>query len=136
MPKHSNPLRLEEGLVNRATVVAGIMNRSVNEQVEFWASVGMQLTGKLDNNEITQLLSGHCDVAITPKAPPKLDIDDLINEVATESENGKLTQAILSAGVTRYQPSPARKGFLQAIHPDGSREDGEIVKGKFFACAK
>ena len=104
MPKSASPVRLQQELMQSATLAGARHHRSAAEQIEYWATLGRQVAGVLDPDKLLDVLSGLAAVRVEP---------------------------VTTAAVAPEQASTAHLGFLEEIASDGRRRLGQFRHGVF-----
>ena len=57
MPKAVSPVRLQQELMQRATLTGARHQRSAAEQIEYWAALGQQVAGILDPDKLLDVIA-------------------------------------------------------------------------------
>ena len=73
MPKAVSPVRLQQDLMQRATLTGARHQRSAAEQIEYWAALGQQVAGILDPDKLLDVLTGLAAIKVVPIATSAVD---------------------------------------------------------------
>jgi len=133
MAKAQSPIRLQSELMNSASLAGELQNRSASEQIEYWASIGRTVSGKISANDLLELKAGLVSISLEKPITQAVDPTALLAEVDTSRESGALKNAIMT-GAPRYQMSALKHGYLEQVHPDGTVITGQFEGGEFKAC--
>lgn len=125
-------IRIDDKLIREASAEAQVQRRSTPKQIEYWAEIGRIVAGEVTAEDLVAIAQGNRRVRVEPLVPDSVSSDDLWAEVDAARESGELAKAI-SHHRTVYQCSPDKPGYLQAIHPDGTRQIGVFRNGAFEA---
>jgi len=66
VPKSASPVRLQQELMQSATLAGARHHRSAAEQIEYWAMLGRQVAGVLDPDKLLDVLSGLAGLRVEP----------------------------------------------------------------------
>jgi len=127
-------IRLDDNLVRHAAAEGQVQRRSTPKQIEYWAEIGRAVAGEVSAEDLIAILQGIRKVRVEPVVPEPVSSDELWAEVDQARESGELGQSI-ARGRTVYQSSAEKPGYLEAIHPDGTREVGQFRDGRFEALS-
>lgn len=130
MPKSASPVRLQQELMQRATLAGARHHRSAAEQIEYWATLGRQVAGVLDPDKLLDVLAGLAAVRVEPVTTAAVAPEQVFAALEQQRRSGELSGAVSSA-VLRYQASTAHPGFLEEINPSGRRRLGQFRHGVF-----
>ena len=130
MPKSASPVRLQQQLMDSATLAGARQHRSAAEQIEYWAALGQQVAGVLDPDKLLEVLSGLAALKVVPVAGAAVNPEQAFEVLERERQSGQLTEAVSSAPL-RYQASETKPGWLEQISPDGRRKVGRFRNGVF-----
>ena len=114
-------IRIDDKLIREASVEAQIQRRSTPKQIEYWAEIGKVVAGEVSAEDLISIVQGNRRVRVEPLVPEPVSSDDLWAEVDAARDSGELAKAIAHSR-TVYQCSIDPPGYLEAIHPDGTRE--------------
>jgi hypothetical protein len=93
------------------------------------------VAGDVSAEDLIAIVQGIRQVRVEPVVAEPLTSEDLWAEVDRARESGELSRSIAREQVV-YQASEEKPGYLQAIHPDGTREVGQFRNGRFEALNK
>ena len=130
MPKSASPVRLQQELMQSATLAGARHHRSAAEQIEYWATLGRQVAGVLDPDKLLDVLSGLAAVRVEPVTTAAVAPEQAFAALEQQRRSGQLSGAVSSAAL-RYQASTAHLGFLEEIASDGRRRLGQFRHGVF-----
>lgn len=130
MPKSASPVRLQQELMQSATLAGARHHRSAAEQIEYWATLGRQVAGVLDPDKLLDVLAGLAAVRVEPVTSAAVAPEQVFAAVEQQRRLGQLSGAVSSA-VLRYQASTAHPGFLEEINSNGRRRLGQFRHGVF-----
>lgn len=126
----STPVRLDDQLVKQAAAEAGLQHRTTPRQLEFWASIGQAVAGKLSAEDLLALTQGLKELHLERPSVAMPASDDIWADVDAARESGSLSERIRQDRVV-YQASTEHPGYLEAIAPDGTRTLGLFRNGRF-----
>lgn len=132
MAKAASPVRLENTLMEAATVAGSILHRSAAEQIEYWADLGRRVSTVVSPETLLAISAGLAKITVEKTAPDALDPDAVFAALDRDRHAGVLSDAITS-GAVRYQAASDDSGLLEQIHPDGTVLTGQFRNGKFRA---
>lgn len=115
-----HPVKLADELVGDARVVAKTVRRSLNSQIELWASLGEALEPLLQGHQVIALLRANA-------AKP---LSECLDSVDTPAGRRRVSDYLSKQPFPRYEAAGA-KGRLVRIQADGTREAGRFVSGVF-----
>ncbi len=130
MPKSASPVRLQQELMQSATLAGARQHRSAAEQIEYWATLGRQVAGVLDPDKLLDVLSGLAALKVEPVTAAVLEPEQVFAALENLRRSGELGRTVSSAAL-RYQASPAQPGWLEQISADGTRRLGRFRNGVF-----
>jgi len=125
-------IRIDDKLIREASAEAQVQRRSTPKQIEYWAEIGRVVAGEVSAEDLISIVQGNRRVRVEPLVPEPVSSDDLWAEVDAARDSGELARAIANNRVV-YQRSPDKPGYLQAIHPDSTRQTGVFKNGAFEA---
>lgn len=126
MAKAASPIRLQQDLMQAATIAGEQLHRSTAEQIEYWASIGRSVAGTITPDSLLAITAGLARLKIEPVMAPKIDPDDVFASLEAKRQSGNLSASV-SEAASRYQASLSHPGQLEKVETDGS-----IVVGQFF----
>jgi hypothetical protein len=130
MPKSGSPVRLQQRLMQQATLAGARHHRSAAEQIEYWATLGQQVAGVLDPDKLLDVLTGLSTLTVVPIATSAVDPEQAFAALEQQRRSGQLSQSVSGASL-RYQASRERPGLLEEIQPNGMRRLGHFRGGLF-----
>jgi hypothetical protein len=130
MPKSVSPVRLQQELMQRATLAGARQHRSAAEQIEYWAALGQQVAGVLDPDKLLDVLTGLATLKVEPIATAAVVPEQAFAALEHQRRSGQLSQSVSGASL-RYQASTVRPGLLEEINPNGMRRLGQFRDGRF-----
>ncbi|MDX1589013.1 MAG: hypothetical protein R3296_08750 [Oleiphilaceae bacterium] len=126
----SIPVRLDDRLVRHAAAEGQISHRSTPKQIELWAELGRRIADTISPQDVLALTQGLKTVRLERVNARPPATDQLWDQVDSARESGTLSQQIRQDRVV-YQASTRHPGYLEALHPDGTRVTGEFRDGVF-----
>ena len=126
----SNPLRLNLELVQAAGVVAKRSKRTVPHQIEYWAELGRAVEQVVDPATLISIQEGFSKLVVEVAPSKPVSSSKVFAAVANLREKGGKPYGVDEAPL-KYQSSQDKPGFLEEIHPDGSRIIGRFYSGQF-----
>lgn len=130
MPKTGSPLRLDIDFTARARRAAEAQNRSIANQIEYWADIGRHVSNDLSTKDLELIRSGLATVKVEYASVPPVDSDSIFQAVEQARESGELARSFSTAKY-RYQASRTHPGYLERIDADFNIEVGEFKNGQF-----
>ena len=130
MAKSASPVRLQQDLMEKASLAGARQHRSAAEQIEYWAALGRQVAGVVDPDTLVDVMSGLAALKVVPVAGVVVDPEQAFAVLENGRRSGRLNLAV-SGSSLRYQASPAKPGWLEKISPDGKRTLGNFQNGVF-----
>ena len=130
MPKASSPVRLQDDLMQAATLAGERLHRSAAEQVEYWASLGRSISGMIDPDKLLSIAAGLAKIEVEPITAPVINSEDVFAALEADRESGTLAVSVTTAPV-RYQASTEYPGLLEQISADGTVVVGQFSNGVF-----
>ena len=132
MAKAASPIRLQQDLMDNATVEGELFNRSAAEQVEYWAGIGRRLSNVVESDTLLSISAGLATVHVEPLKTRPIEPEGVFNRLEQQRESGVLTEIIKQGGQhPRYQASNQHPGYLERIEPDGQVVLGQFSNGAF-----
>lgn len=133
MPKSPSPVRLQDELMRSAALVGALHQRSAAQQVEYWASLGRNVAGLLDPEQVLAVKSGLARLHVEPVRAAAVDPETVFASLEKARDNGTLAASVTTAQ-DRYQASVSHLGLLERISSDGSKTIGMFEDGVFRPC--
>ena len=130
VPKSASPVRLQQELMQSATLAGARHHRSAAEQIEYWATLGRQVAGVLDPDKLLDVLSGLAALRVEPVSTAAVAPEQVFAALEQQRRSGQLGGAVSSAAL-RYQASTTQPGFLEEVASDGRRRLGQFRHGVF-----
>src|SRR5690606_23682370 len=130
MAKSSSPVRIEQSLMDAASLAGATLHRSAAQQIEYWASIGRQLSSIGDPESLMAIKAGLMNIHVQKSPPVVVDADALFNAFDADIASGTISQAI-AAQKPKYQASVKYPGKLEKVLPDGSVRVGQFENGIF-----
>lgn len=130
MGKSNTPLRLDDGLVKRATRVGSLEHRTIAGQIEHWADIGERLSRLLSPHEISLVCSGMGRFEVKPVSGTPVDPDAVFDSLGqVKAESAPVGEQLSGF---RYQASKSHPGFLEQVDRDGRVRIGQFEQGEFI----
>ncbi|EXJ16813.1 hypothetical protein D779_2424 [Imhoffiella purpurea] len=118
-----------------AAVTGERFHRSTAEQIEYWASIGRQVSNLLNPDSLLSITTGLARVRVEPVVSPPLDPDEVFRALEQKRTQGALSAAVTSSPI-RYQISRAHPGYLERIGPHGQIAVGTFNGGRFIEATE
>ena len=123
-------MRLQQELMQRATLAGARHHRSAAEQIEYWAALGQQVAGVLDPDKLLDVLTGLAALKVEPITTAAVAAEQVFAALEQQRRSGQLSQSVSGASL-RYQASALCPGLLEEISPDGMRRLGQCRDVRF-----
>ncbi len=133
MPKAASPVRLQEDLMQSASLAGMRLHRSAAEQIEYWASLGRQVAGFVDPDSLLEVATGLARLKVEPIQAQPVAPDAVFAAVEADRRSGMLSKKATTAAI-RYQASRTHPGYLERIDTNGTRTLGTFHDGVFTPC--
>jgi len=130
MAKAASPVRLQEELMQAASLTGARSHRSAAEQVEYWASLGRQIANFVDPDTLLEVAAGLARLKVEPTVSQSIDPEAVFAAVEADRRSGVLSKKVTTASI-RYQASVTHPGYLEQIDENGARTVGTFNNGAF-----
>ena len=120
----SQPVKLSDGLVLDARLIAQAAERSIAGQIEFWAQLG---------RAIEPLIEGAQALALRRAGAVK-PLSASIESVDSPEGRRRVAEYLESRPFPHYEPARDAPGMLVRIDADGTRTVGRFVNRQFRAA--
>ncbi|QEP41802.1 hypothetical protein D5085_00745 [Ectothiorhodospiraceae bacterium BW-2] len=130
MAKAASPVRLQEELMQAATLTGSQLHRSAAEQIEYWASLGRQINRYLDADTLLKVSMGLARIKVEPTVGQPINPDTVFAELECDRTSGELARKLTSAPLV-YQASEQYPGYIEQIEKGGERSVGSFENGQF-----
>jgi len=130
MPKAASPVRLEDDLMQAASIAGARLHRSATEQVEYWASLGRQIAAFVDPDVLLKVGAGLARIRVEPTVALPIDPDEVFAAVEADRRTGDLSRKITTASI-RYYASVTHPGYLEKVDENGTHTVGTFRSGIF-----
>ena len=114
----SQPVKLSESLVLDARLTAGIAERSIAGQIEFWARLG---------RAVEPMINGDKALALR-RLGDERPLSELISSVDSPAGQRRVADYLASQPFPHYEQMPGSSGELIRIEEDGKRSSGRFVR--------
>lgn len=135
MPKSASPVRLREDLMQSARLAGSRQHRSAAEQIEYWASLGRQVAGFVDPDNLLEVSAGLARLKVEPILAQPVGPEAVFAAVEADRRSGMLPKKVSTAAI-RYQASRTHPGYLERIDDKGTRTLGTFHGGVFTPCER
>ncbi len=125
----SRSIRLDAELVDAAETHGKALHRSTPRQLEFWASIGRQLSSMLPEKDLIAISQGLARINIEPAPSSRVNPDDIFTAVGQERNKPFVSSATNPASF-QYESSQT-PGYIDRVDIDGNRITGKMIKGQF-----
>ncbi|MDE2292903.1 MAG: hypothetical protein KGL53_12545 [Elusimicrobia bacterium] len=115
------PVKIADDLLLDARLAGKASRRSINGQIEFWASLGEALEPLLQGRQVLALL----------KANAAVPLSAAIGSVDTEAGRRRVADFLEAQPFPHYAPAPGKPGLLVRTDEDGTRTLGRFVNRRF-----
>ena len=132
MPKAASPVRLQESIMQAATLAGHLQHRSTAEQIEYWADIGRKVSNSLDVQDLLSVASGLASLKVEPVVVPPVSVEGIFNELEIARSNGTLVTSVTTSSV-KYQSSISDPGWLEQIDNMGHIVIGQFINGVFVS---
>ncbi len=119
----SQPVELSDELVLDAQLTADIAERSVADQIEFWAQLGRAIEPLLESSRALAL----------QRAGSAVPLSECLASVDSAEGCRRVVEYLDSRPFPHYEPAPGATGLLIRVADDGTRTLGRFVGREFQA---
>jgi hypothetical protein len=130
MVKAASPIRLQQDLMDNATVEGQLFNRSAAEQIEYWAGIGRRLSNVVASDTLLSISAGLATVHVETIDTQPIDPGIVFNNLEQQRDSGALAEMI-KHGQPRYQASVQHPAYLERIDAKGQVVIGKFKNGEF-----
>ena len=130
MAKASSPVRLQDDLMQAASLTAKRFHRSAAEQIEYWAELGRSVSSTLDPDVLLSVASGLTKIKTEPVHSPSIDPTDVFDALERERQAGTLSKSVTQSAI-KYQASTTHPGYLERLELNGTITVGMFENGQF-----
>ena len=130
MAKAASPVRLQQDLMQAATLAGERFHRSASEQVEYWADIGRRISSVIDPDILLSISAGLSRVKVEPVLGEPIDPNAVFQSMEAERLHGTLAPAVTNSAV-KYQASLSHPGQLERIQ-DERVDIGQFKNGEFI----
>ena len=130
MAKAASPVRLQNELMQAASVAGTRLHRSAAEQVEYWASLGRQIAAFVDPDALLKVAAGLARLKVEPTITQPIDPDAVFAAVELDRRSGELSKKVTTASI-RYYASVTHPGYLERVDESGTHTVGTFRCGVF-----
>ena len=131
MAKAPSPIRIQEELMQAAILTGSRMHRSAAEQIEYWASLGRQISNYIDPDTLVKINAGLARINIEATTSTPINPDSVFAAVEQDRQTGEIINKVAESHPL-YYASKTRPGQLDQISSDGSCKTGSFINGKFI----
>jgi hypothetical protein len=117
----SQPVKLSDSLVLDARITAGVAQRSIAGQIEFWAALG---------KAVEPLLRGREAHALRKSDTARL-LSESLGSVESPEGRGRVADYLSSRPFPHYEAAPDRPELLIQIEENGTRTRGRFINRRF-----
>ena len=126
-------LRLDENLVIQAQQQAKVQHRSINGQVEYWATLGKAIASKISAADAFAVTQGLKEIHLEPAGNVAIDPETVRKELEQDRAKGFSGKPVTSAPFY-FEASARHPGFLDKVDTvTGERQTGRFQNGSFEA---
>ena len=135
MAKSASPVRLQEDLMQAATLTGERFHRSAAEQVEYWASIGRRVSTLLDPDVLLSITAGLARLKVEPVYSEDINPETVFQTLESARQQGDLSQLVTGSTI-KYQASASHPGYLERIDGNGVIALGQFEHGEFVAIGE
>lgn len=117
----SQPVKISDGLVLDARLMAQAAERSITGQIEFWAKLGRAIEPLLQGTQVLALC----------RAGNARSLSECLKSVDTPEGRNRVADHLNSQPFPHYEPVSQSAGLLVRIEANGKRTVGRFVNRKF-----
>ena len=117
----SQPVKISDGLVLDARLMAQAAERSITGQIEFWAKLGRAIEPLLQGTQVLALCW----------AGNARSLSECLKSVDTPEGRNRVADHLNSQPFPHYEPVSQSAGLLVRIEANGKRTVGRFVNRKF-----
>ncbi len=126
-------LRIDENLVIQAQREAKVQHRSINGQVEYWATLGKAIASKISTADAFAVTQGLKEIRLEPARNISIEPKTILSELEKDRAKGFSGRPITSASFY-FEVSVSQPGFLDKVDTvTGERQTGRFQNGIFEA---
>jgi hypothetical protein len=126
-------LRIDENLVIEAQRQAKVQRRSINGQVEYWATLGKAIASKISTADAFAVTQGLKEIRLEPAENIAIAPEIVLNELEKDRAKGFSGKPVTSAPFY-FEASISHPGFLDKVDTvTGERQTGRFHNGTFEA---
>ena len=124
-------IRIDENLVIQAQRQAKVQHRSLNGQVEYWATLGKAIASKISTADAFAVTQGLKEVRLEPAKNISIEPETVLNELEKDRAKGFSGKPVTSASFY-FEVSVSQPGFLDKVDTvTGERQTGRFQNGTF-----
>lgn len=128
----ASAIRLDDHLVQAASTEAALNHRTTPKQIEMWAAIGRAVAQGVSMEDALAVSQGLARVRVERVINKPVATEQVFERIQKARVTKQLAQR-LQANRAVYQASAGHPGFLEEIHPDGTRRIGKFENGVFVA---
>lgn len=130
MAKAASPIRLQQDLMDQASMEGKLNHRSAAEQAEYWMDIGRRISRLIKPETLLSISAGLATIHVEPVKTKAVSPETIFNNLERQ-RNEKMLNAMVTGAKQRYQASTQFPGFLERIEDElvtvGQFKDGEFV---------
>ncbi len=124
-------LRIDENLVIQAQRQAKVQHRSINGQVEYWATLGKAIASKISTADAFAVTQGLKEIRLVPTINISIEPETVLNELEKDRAKGFSGKPVTSAPFY-FEASASYPGCLDKVDTlTGERQTGRFQNGTF-----
>jgi hypothetical protein len=126
-------LRIDENLVIEAQRQAKVQRRSINGQIEYWASLGKAIASKISTADAFAVTQGLKEIRLESSRNIAIDPEAVLNDLEQDRTRGFPGKPVTSAPCY-FETSLSHPGLLDKVDTvSGKRQTGRFHNGSFEA---
>jgi hypothetical protein len=126
-------LRIDENLVLEAQRQAKVQRRSINGQIEYWATLGKAIASKISTADAFAVTQGLQEIHLEPGRNIAIDPEAVLSDLEQDRAQGFSGKPVTSSSCY-FEASLSHPGLLDKVDTGtGKRQTGRFHNGTFEA---
>jgi len=131
MVKASSPVRLQQALMEQASLTGKRFHRSAAEQIEYWANIGRQVTSVIDPDTLLSVATGLARIQVEPVYGKAVKPETVFQQLERDRSQGSLSTTVTDSTI-KFQASRTHPGYLERISPESGVVVGQFKDSEFI----